>query len=65
MSNANKPAFPRAGENGLTKREWFAGQALIGLVAKHEHLNSLKVMHQEIVATSLTIADKIIEELDK
>jgi hypothetical protein len=30
-----KPAFPTAGSTGMTLRDWFAGQALSGLLADH------------------------------
>jgi hypothetical protein len=37
----NPPAFPRdhrhIGHNGMTLRDWFAGQALVGLMANSVH----------------------------
>ena len=34
-TNPNDPAFPFDGDGGLTKRELFAGLAMVGLVSKH------------------------------
>ena len=38
----DKHAFPNLGEYGLTKREWFAGQALAGIMANNGLLNGLR-----------------------
>jgi hypothetical protein len=37
LCDPNAEAFPSSGNGGLTKREWFAGMALQGLLASGRH----------------------------
>lgn len=48
-------------QQGLTKREYFAGLALQGLLASGDDRPSA----QDIVEASVIAADKLIEELNK
>lgn len=64
----NKPAFPIAGswKEGLTKREYFAGQALFA----HLWLNRNVKQHEpelaaNIAKDALACADALIAELEK
>jgi hypothetical protein len=74
MSNANRPAFPLATEelsdrhqngidieHGLTKREYFAGMALQGLLSNPERVGSIK----EATKAAIWFADALIAELEK
>ena len=64
MSNRNQGAFPRAGVSiGLTKREYFAGLAMQGLLASVHYASNYK--DGAIVSQSVKIADALLEELDK
>ena len=59
-----RPAFPipdNALADGLTKREWFAGLVMQGFTAHAPNGMSLSV----IAETAVTIADALIEALDK
>lgn len=73
MNNAEQPAFPdplRGGEPsivnqnpdkeplGLTKREYFAGLALQGIITNGSRYN-------DFAKTAVELADKLLAELDK
>jgi hypothetical protein len=64
--NKNQPAFAYYSEDekrdmpGLTKREYFAGLAMQGLLA-----NSFDYTAQDIVEKAVQYADKILVELEK
>lgn len=59
MADENTPAFPAQSFYGLTKREYFAGQALAGLMYRRE-ITSLGSL-QDISSEAYTIADAMIE----
>lgn len=68
--NNNEPAFPTLEQNGnsswntyegLTKREWFAGMALMGYVSK----NGLSFNDQSVAIGCYTVADAMIVESKK
>jgi hypothetical protein len=71
MENGNKPAFSVALRDngnarhpeamGLTKREYFVGLAIQGICASNGWEKSMDV----IVKTSVEIADKLLNELEK
>lgn len=63
LTNAELPAFPyivnddfQEGYRGLTKREWFAGQALAGLIGRPPEV---------IAEMAVEIADAVLAELAK
>ena len=56
MTNNGGPAFPQIGGQGLTIRDYFAGKALVGLIAKGGWT------YIEIVISSYRIADAMIAE---
>jgi len=64
--NNNSPAFPRPGTHvwddnpGLTKREWFAAMALIGLSMAPDR-GSVEV----VAAESFRMAEAMIAEAEK
>lgn len=64
MTNPNDPINPIYNEGylvkeGLSKREYFAAQAMIGLLANNYSILS------DIPTESVELADKLIEELNK
>jgi hypothetical protein len=84
MSIGNEPAFPlqpgkvldrqgvqfwQNGQEGLTKREYFAGLAMQGLLSSHEiirHFNkSAKKSSGLLPAAAVKYADALILELGK
>lgn len=75
MTTSNAPAFPQHhwSENkqtqglGLTKREWFAGQALVGVLANpmaYKHLieNQHSKFLEDIRKLSYACADALLSE---
>lgn len=66
MSDYNKtggPAFPcadvRTGEMGMTKREWYAGQALPGIIAKGN------INFTDACEVAFMFADQMLRESQK
>jgi hypothetical protein len=59
-ANGRENAFPDQRWNGLTKREWFAGMALHGILANHE---SGSVPINGLMAAVLAISDELLEQL--
>jgi hypothetical protein len=60
-TNPNDPSgYVQAGLEGLTKREYFAAQALVGLSAQIEYTNV-----NDIAETCVQYADALIKVLNK
>jgi len=66
IENGKQPAFPNSsletafGSTGLSKREWFAGMALQGLLASRDNVDYEKYTFQ-----SLEYADQMIERIEE
>ena len=58
----NDPAFPNdsTGDEGLTKREWFAGMALQGILASHPGYVNNEA--DKMAAAAFRMADTMIEQ---
>lgn len=76
MTNPNESAFPvvdhisaedRSVEYGLSKREWFAGMAMIASCAWRSHpaINPLHQKVEDIANESVALADALIAELSR
>ena len=72
MTRPNEPAFPGLDEAlamGLTKREWFAGLAMQGLLANQRMTEifqkAIPNWEQPVATASLIMADALIAELAK
>lgn len=78
MYNADQPMFPytesingKADQqhHGLTKREYFAGLALQGLLSVYDSGENSIVPNEEnvkyMVKLSVTAADELLEQLDQ
>jgi len=72
MCNANEPAMPvltqspslqNAASLGLTKREYFAGLALQGIIANCYYQSGIS--RESHIKESVVLADLLIAELDK
>jgi hypothetical protein len=70
--NDGGPAFPTTGEgygysryshNGMTLRDWFAGQALTGLMA-NPHAN-IEWMEKHAVTSAYNAADAMLAERER
>jgi len=79
MNNSDSPAAPQSGTegasgdlnssndwggSGLTKREHFAGLAMQGILSS-ARINADEISSQRMAATSLKLADALLEELAK
>ena len=71
MSNKDQHAFPQSQEmwGGLTKREWFAGMAMQGLLANKTFMEQLSAdmendeeAYSNVAEFSYKIADAMFEE---
>lgn len=69
MKNGDLPAYPLPREisetlpnTGLTKREYFAAMAMQGLLANKRYGKHYKT--EEVVESSLIIADEILDQLE-
>jgi len=63
MSIANKPAFPcgdQQGRCGITKREYFAAQAMVGILSSGDSSN---ISDSQLAEWAAHTADALIEEL--
>ena len=65
MNNGNELAFPLVGREdynaGLTKREWFAGLAMQGMLSDPKQAGS----SDEIAHYAVYAADALIKELEE
>ena len=67
MSNSNMPAMPLHAEStlnsymGLTKREYFAGLAMQGILSDSEY----RKRAGDIACAAVAIADVLLSELEK
>jgi len=60
MSEENSPAFPTQVQFGLTKREYFAAQAMSGIISSYESVSA-----QQVAREAVACADALIAELAK
>jgi hypothetical protein len=58
-ANGRENAFPDQRWKGLTKREWFAGMALQGLLANHENRTS----YEAIAVDAIRYSDALLKQL--
>jgi hypothetical protein len=61
----NEPAFPFEGPTeyygGLTKREWFAGMAMMGFLSNHD-VDPMRTKYITIKEWAYNQADAMLEE---
>ena len=66
MKNSQKPVYPLQNVNGtilqtgLTKREYFAGLAMQGLLANE----NLSATEQDVAKASVILADELLKQLE-
>lgn len=60
---SDEPIFPGPMTTGLTKREWFAGMALQGLLANPEYYNRYGI--RNLIEECNDIADEMLKEGEK
>lgn len=65
MNNADSPAFSVLRTIGLTKREYFAGLAMQGLLANSAYNKSVEVTAANLSLAAVICADSILAELEK
>lgn len=73
MTNGDQPINPTTVKSqkyklinvtGLTKREYFAGLAMQGLL-NHKHLNGSKLDYEIISRHAVCCADELLKQLEK
>ena len=71
MKNGHKPINPildwnelKADTAGLTKREYFAGLAMQGLMA-NSHNEVVSLSESEIAEWAIGVADELLKQLEK
>jgi len=69
MASGNSPAFPEACgdhfDSGLTMREYYAGQALIGLLSGTPTNVALRDNAAHIASMCVVMADALLKALSK
>ena len=69
--NDGGPAFPRSGsdyvnaQEGMSLRDWFAGQALAGLMANPKMLLAIESMKQDPATCAYDVAEFMMAERAK
>lgn len=67
MENSNQPITPYVFADkitiGLTKREYFAGLAMEGLISKSA--SQMQINTENLIHKSLEIADELLKQLEK
>ena len=65
--NDGGPAFPsdRAGQVGMSLRDWFAGQALAGIMANAKLVGVLAASNQDPASCAYEMAEFMIAERGK
>lgn len=54
-------AFPSSTSRGLTVRDWFAGQALLGMISRNENTVSADSTMQRLAKRAYATADAMLE----
>jgi hypothetical protein len=63
-TNGQSTAFPTDIDDGLTKREWFAGMALQGIIAACGNSDGVASYKENAVAiNAITAADELLKQL--
>jgi hypothetical protein len=57
------PAFPIGSNAGMSLRDWFAGQAMVGILANDSDPSPEQVPH--IVASAYILADAMLSQREK
>ena len=71
MENSNKPSYPVTREVisnahvGLTKREYFAGLAMQGIMTNNKTEPTIPIHFQNIAEDAVRIADELLKQLEK
>lgn len=69
MKNAEQSAFPTQDMNsyyhGLTRREYFAGLAMQGVLSHNHPANPTPNQAEEIVKYAIGLADELLKQLEK
>lgn len=77
MENSDNPAFPMVNPkydgnwnkepiiNGLTKREYFAGLAMQGILSGNDYRPDIENHLKAIAAYSIIVADALLKQLKK
>jgi hypothetical protein len=61
--NTGGPAFPIGSNAGMSLRDWFAGQAMVGILANDSEPSPEQVPH--IVASAYILADAMLSQREK
>ena len=61
--NTGGPAFPIGSYAGMSIRDWFAGQAMVGILANDSDPSPEQVPH--IVASAYILADAMLSQREK